>query len=75
LSNSWQISFDGSHLAGDRNSFTLSLAKSDSLSDSAETASGHSLFRKLLLHVDVNRNAETDQLHASYEHAEAQVYD
>lgn len=25
--------------------------------------------------MDVNRNAETDQLHASYEHAEGQVYD
>jgi len=72
LSNTWSISFDASEVGQDRNQFTLSLAQARE--HSAETAEGHSLFRKCLLHLDVNRNAETDQLHATFEHLERQLY-
>ena len=77
LSNTWQLSFDSAQVASDRNSFTLKISQrqSDTTAEEASqpvacTAEGHSLFRKFLVHIDVNRNAETDQMHPVYELAE-----
>lgn len=64
------------YVSGDRNSFTLSLDQSnhDLSKQGAETSDGHRLFRRFLIHLDVHRNLETDQLHATFELAERQVY-
>lgn len=72
LSNSWQINIDASNVSNDKQHFTLQISKSSG--DSAETADGHGLFRKFLIHIDLNRNLETDMLHSTYELAERQVY-
>ena len=77
LSNSWQINFDSSHVDNDKNSFTLSIATPNSAtqeSPKAETAGEHSLFRKFLVHIDCDRNPETDALHPTFELAELGVY-
>ena len=77
LSNSWLIFFDeNTYASEDRNSFTLSISQKNSpdTTDFAETADGHKLFRRFLIHIDVHCNLETDMLHATYELAERQVY-
>lgn len=73
LSNSWLIKIDKTYVeSNDTNSFTLSIGEGET--GQAETSDGHKLLRKFLIHVDVNRNAETDRFHASYELPERQVY-
>ena len=69
LSSSWQVVFDAGFVSSDKNSFTLSIGcAAEGLS--AETSEGHSLFRDFLVHVDVDRNVETDKLHPRFELAE-----
>lgn len=71
MSNTWKLSFDVSYVNNDRNSFTLRIDQGTETS--AQTAGGHSLFRKFLIHIDVDRNVETDQLHPTFELTEPQV--
>jgi len=73
LSTTWKLCFDASYLNNDRNSFTLKIAQGTA-GDTAKTSDGHSLFRKFFIHIDANRNAETDQIHPVFELADTQIY-
>ena len=74
LSNTWKITFNDSHVQSDRNQFTLQIQSSAPGGDTAETSDGHRLFRTFLIHIDVNRNLETDMFHPTFELAERAVY-